>query len=271
MAMADGPADLAVGGAADVVRQHRDAGRIERMERPAGVVGTDMGGGVEAGKHVAAAEHPGLALRRLDATLQQQPVHRRQRRIAVGGRVVDVGQRRAAVHHVAHRRHGAPRVGEHDGHAGAEQRLQLLAGTGAGRRDRILLNLSTERTMAKTILMVDDSASLRAVVSMALTGAGYEVMEAANGRDALDKLDKLNGKKVHLIISDVNMPVMGGIEFLTKVKQEAAFKFTPVIMLTTEGQDAIKEQGRAAGAKAWVMKPFNPTQMLGAVSKLFLP
>jgi two-component system, chemotaxis family, chemotaxis protein CheY len=125
--------------------------------------------------------------------------------------------------------------------------------------------------MAKTILMVDDSASLRAVVNIALTGAGYEVIEAGHGKDALDKLARLGGKKVHLIISDVNMPVMDGIEFVTQVKQNPAFKFTPIIMLTTEGQEAAKEKGRAAGAKAWMVKPFNPAQMLGAVSKLILP
>lgn len=125
--------------------------------------------------------------------------------------------------------------------------------------------------MAKTILIVDDSASLRAVVNIALTGAGYEVIEAGHGQEGLDKLSKLAGKKVHLIVSDVNMPVMGGIEFVTKVKQNPIYKFTPVVMLTTEGQDAAKEQGRAAGAKAWIMKPFNPAQMLNAVSKLILP
>jgi two-component system, chemotaxis family, chemotaxis protein CheY len=125
--------------------------------------------------------------------------------------------------------------------------------------------------MAKTIMMVDDSASLRSVVKITLTGAGYEVIEACDGRDALTKLSGLAGRKVHLIISDVNMPVMGGIEFLTQLKQNPSFKFTPVIMLTTEGQEAVKEKGRAAGAKAWMVKPFNPTQMLGAVSKLILP
>ncbi len=125
--------------------------------------------------------------------------------------------------------------------------------------------------MAKTILIVDDSASLRTVVSIALKGAGYDIIEAGNGKEALDKLGALAGKKVHLIVSDVNMPVMGGIEFVTKVKADPSFKFTPIVMLTTEGQDAAKEQGRAAGAKAWIMKPFNPAQMLNAVSKLVLP
>lgn len=125
--------------------------------------------------------------------------------------------------------------------------------------------------MAKTILIVDDSASLRRVVEIALTSAGYEVIEASDGKDALNKLARLGGKKVHLIISDVNMPNMNGIDFVTEVKKDSAYKFTPVIMLTTEGQDEIKNQGRAAGAKAWIVKPFNPTQMLNAVQKLILP
>ncbi|MFT5533068.1 MAG: two-component system chemotaxis response regulator CheY [Burkholderiaceae bacterium] len=125
--------------------------------------------------------------------------------------------------------------------------------------------------MAKTILIVDDSVSLRKVVAIALTGAGYEVVEAGDGLDALDKLAGMGGRKVHLIISDVNMPRMGGIEFVRQVKTNASYKFTPVIMLTTEGQDNMKEQGRAAGAKAWILKPFNPPQMLNAVAKLILP
>lgn len=123
--------------------------------------------------------------------------------------------------------------------------------------------------MAKTILIVDDSTSLRSVVKLALVRAGYDVIEAGDGQQGLDQLDKAG--KVHLIVSDVNMPNMDGITFVTQVKQHARHKFTPVIMLTTEGQDAKKDQGRAAGAKAWVMKPFNPPQLLDAVSKLILP
>ena len=125
--------------------------------------------------------------------------------------------------------------------------------------------------MAKTILVVDDSASLRRVVCLALSAAGYEVLEAADGVEGLKKLASLAGKKIHLIISDVNMPHMDGIEFVTQLKQQASFKFTPVIMLTTEGDDEVKMAGRAAGAKAWIIKPFNPEQMLNAVSKLILP
>jgi two-component system chemotaxis response regulator CheY len=122
--------------------------------------------------------------------------------------------------------------------------------------------------MAKTILVVDDSASLRQVVSIALKGAGYDVIEAGDGKDALTKLD---GQKIHLIISDVNMPNMDGISFVKAAKQLPAYKFTPVIMLTTEAGEAKKAEGQAAGAKAWVVKPFQPAQMLTAVSKLILP
>ena len=122
--------------------------------------------------------------------------------------------------------------------------------------------------MAKTILIVDDSASLRQVVAIALRGAGYDVLEGCDGRDALTKLD---GRKVHLIISDVNMPNMDGISFVKAVKQLPAYRFTPVIMLTTEAGEDKKREGQAAGAKAWVVKPFQPPQMLNAVAKLILP
>lgn len=122
--------------------------------------------------------------------------------------------------------------------------------------------------MSKTVMVVDDSASLRQVVGLALKGAGYDVIEGCDGKDALGKLD---GRKVHLIISDVHMPNMDGITFVTEVKKMANYKFTPIIMLTTEGQEGMKQKGQQAGAKAWVVKPFQPTTMLGAVAKLILP
>ncbi|MBW3777528.1 response regulator [Aeromonas veronii] len=122
--------------------------------------------------------------------------------------------------------------------------------------------------MGKTILIVDDSATIRQVVGMTLKGAGYEVMEASDGKDALNKLD---GKKINLIISDVNMPNMDGITFVKEAKKLANYKFTPVIMLTTESQNSKKQEGQAAGAKAWVVKPFQPEQMLAAVAKLIMP
>lgn len=122
--------------------------------------------------------------------------------------------------------------------------------------------------MAKTIMIVDDSPSLRQVVNIALKGAGYDVIEACDGKDAISKLD---GKKINLIISDVNMPIMGGIDMVKEIKQMAQYKFTPIIMLTTESQDKMKQVGKEAGVKAWVVKPFKPDQMLNAVGKLILP
>lgn len=122
--------------------------------------------------------------------------------------------------------------------------------------------------MSKTILIVDDSASLRQVVGIALKSAGYEILEACDGKEALGKL---TGQKINLIISDVNMPVMDGISFVKEIKKHPNYKFTPIIMLTTESQESKKQEGQSAGAKAWVVKPFKPEQMLQAVSKLCLP
>jgi two-component system chemotaxis response regulator CheY len=122
--------------------------------------------------------------------------------------------------------------------------------------------------MAKTIMIVDDSSSLRTVVAIALKGAGYDVIEACDGRDALSKLA---GQKIHLIVSDVNMPNMDGISLVKEVKQLPNYKFTPIMMLTTESQDGKKQEGKAAGAKAWLVKPFQPPVLLDAVSKLVLP
>jgi two-component system, chemotaxis family, chemotaxis protein CheY len=121
--------------------------------------------------------------------------------------------------------------------------------------------------MAKKILIVDDSASVRTVARMALSGAGYEILEAANGQEGLQQLAV---GRVNLIVSDVNMPIMDGITFLKQVKALPNHKFTPVIMLTTEAGQDKKEEGRAAGAKAWITKPFQPASLLDAVSKLVL-
>ena len=120
----------------------------------------------------------------------------------------------------------------------------------------------------KRILVIDDSASLRQVVGIALKTAGYEVAEACDGQDALGKLD---GGQVHLMICDVNMPVMDGISFVKEVKKLPNYRFVPIIMLTTESRENRKVEGQMAGAKAWVVKPFRPEQMLQAVSKLILP
>jgi two-component system chemotaxis response regulator CheY len=122
--------------------------------------------------------------------------------------------------------------------------------------------------MAKKILVIDDSASLREVVSIALQGAGYEVVQAADGQQALDQLD---GSRIHLAICDVNMPVMDGIAFVKEAKKRPEYRFMPIIMLTTESRESRKQEGQMAGAKAWVVKPFRPEQMLHAVAKLISP
>jgi two-component system chemotaxis response regulator CheY len=119
--------------------------------------------------------------------------------------------------------------------------------------------------MQKTVMVVDDSESLRQVVNIALSGVGYQVIEAKDGVDGLAKLD---GSKVHLIISDVNMPNMNGIDFVKQLKTLPKYKFTPVIMLTTENQQYLMDESKKAGAKAWMVKPFRPDQMLDAVSKI---
>lgn len=119
--------------------------------------------------------------------------------------------------------------------------------------------------MAKTILIVDDSLSLRQTLAIALRSGGYEVVEAVDGKDALSKLD---GRKFNLIISDVNMPNLDGIGFVRQAKQLPAYRFTPVLMLTTEGDEQKKQEGKAAGVKAWIVKPFQPPTLLDAVSRL---
>ncbi len=122
--------------------------------------------------------------------------------------------------------------------------------------------------MAQTILVIDDSASLRQVVAMALKGAGYDVLQAGDGQAALGLLD---GRKIHMAVCDVNMPRMNGIEFVRAARVLPAYKFLPVLMLTTESQESKKAEGKAAGAKAWMVKPFSPASLLNAVSKLCLP
>ena len=119
--------------------------------------------------------------------------------------------------------------------------------------------------MDKTILVVDDSASVRTVVGMALKNAGYGVIEAENGQDALDKL---GSQRVSLVICDVNMPVMDGISFVKEAKKRPNCKFTPICMLTTEAGKDKMDEGRNAGAKAWIVKPFQPPKLLDVVGKL---
>jgi two-component system chemotaxis response regulator CheY len=119
--------------------------------------------------------------------------------------------------------------------------------------------------VAKKIMVIDDSASLRESVLEALAGAGYEVLGAADGKEALGMLD---GRRVDLMICDVHMPRMDGITFVKEAKRLPDYRFVPIIMLTTESSEKKREAGHMAGAKAWVVKPFRPEQILHAVSKL---
>ena len=119
--------------------------------------------------------------------------------------------------------------------------------------------------MAKKILFVDDSASMRQILKMSISGAGYEVDTADDGKQGLAKSET---ERYNLIISDVNMPNMNGIDMLKGIKAGRTNKFTPVVMLTTEAGDEMKQQGKSAGAKVWVVKPFKPEQLLMVIKKL---
>lgn len=119
--------------------------------------------------------------------------------------------------------------------------------------------------MGKTILTVDDSASIRQMVTFTLKGAGYDVVEAVDGEDGLAKL---KGKEIHMVITDLNMPKLDGIGLIAKIRAEPKYKFIPIIMLTTESQAEKKQAGKAAGATGWIVKPFKPDQLLGVVKKV---
>ncbi len=120
--------------------------------------------------------------------------------------------------------------------------------------------------MGKTVLVVDDSVSMRQMVSFTLTGAGYEVVEAGDGKEAVDKLN--GGAKPNLVITDLNMPNMDGISLIKAIRGMGPHKFTPILMLTTESSDDKKKEGQSAGATGWVVKPFNPEQMLATIKKV---
>ncbi|MFP9134770.1 response regulator [Shewanella algae] len=117
----------------------------------------------------------------------------------------------------------------------------------------------------KTILAVDDSASMRQMVSFTLRTAGFDVTEANNGEEALKVAQ---GREFDLVISDVNMPIMDGIELIRNLRELPNYKFVPMLMLTTESTTDKKQQGRAAGATGWIVKPFNPDQLLATVRKV---
>lgn len=122
--------------------------------------------------------------------------------------------------------------------------------------------------MNKTVLLVDDSATLRMSVDMTLSPAGFTVLQAADGQQGLEALEKIEqqGQQLDMIISDVNMPIMDGITFIKKVKQ-TNFRFVPILVLTTEREDSKKLEGKKAGASGWLVKPFKPETLITVVRK----
>ena len=119
--------------------------------------------------------------------------------------------------------------------------------------------------MSETIMTVDDSASIRQMVTFTLKQAGYNVVEAVDGQDALDKLQTAT---VQMIITDLNMPNLNGIELIRAVRANPAHRFVPIVMLTTESQAEIKQEGKDAGATGWIVKPFKPDQLLAVIRKV---
>ncbi|TWJ26461.1 response regulator [Geobacter argillaceus] len=119
--------------------------------------------------------------------------------------------------------------------------------------------------MAKMIMTADDSASVRQMVSFTLKQHGYDVVEAVDGKDALQKLQ---GQKVDMLITDLNMPNLDGIGLIKGARALPACRFIPIVMLTTESQDTRKQEGKAAGATGWIVKPFQPDQLIAVVKKV---
>ena len=119
--------------------------------------------------------------------------------------------------------------------------------------------------MTKTILTIDDSASIRQMVAMTLTGAGLDVLEAGNGQEGYDVA---TANTVHAILTDLNMPVLNGIEFIRKYRQHPSSKGIPIILLTTESDDELKRQAKEADATGWIVKPFKQDQLLAIIKKV---
>ena len=118
--------------------------------------------------------------------------------------------------------------------------------------------------MAKTVLSVDDSGAIRMMVSCTLKSAGYEVIEAADGQEGLDKA---RARTVDMVLTDQNMPRMDGFTMIRNLRAMPAYQTTPILMLTTESSDAMRAQGKAAGASGWLMKPFDPQKLLEMTKK----
>ena len=121
--------------------------------------------------------------------------------------------------------------------------------------------------MGKQVLVVDDSVTMRQMLQFTLSSAKFDVVEAGNGQEAVSKLTS-GIAKPNLVITDLNMPVMDGISLIKQIRGMGAYKFTPILMLTTEAGDGKKKEGQAAGATGWIVKPFNPDQLLKVVQKV---
>lgn len=119
--------------------------------------------------------------------------------------------------------------------------------------------------MSKTILAVDDSASIRQMVSLSLTGAGYKVVEAGNGAEGLSKAGSVTAD---MVLTDLNMPVMDGLTFISELRKLPEYKGVPIIFLTTESDEAKKKAAKAAGATGWITKPFQQAQLLAVAKKV---
>ena len=125
--------------------------------------------------------------------------------------------------------------------------------------------LTESADMGKMVLVVDDSPSMRQMLTDTLSGAGFEVVQAVNGEDALKRIV---GRRVQLVITDFNMPVLNGPALITRLRATAEYKFTPILVLTTESSSERKGEGKAAGATGWMVKPFDPDRLIQVVNRL---
>lgn len=122
-----------------------------------------------------------------------------------------------------------------------------------------------EQNMSKTVLIVDDASLIRSVANKAAKAAGYNTVLAANGQEGFEMLE---ANAIDMVFSDINMPVMGGLEMVEKIRSLDKYKFLPIVMLTTESNQVLKEKGKALGVKAWLLKPFNKDKFLLVLKKL---
>lgn len=122
--------------------------------------------------------------------------------------------------------------------------------------------------MSRTALVVDDSNSIRQMVGFILRGAGFEVIEGCDGKDGLDRLSTTPGERVDIVITDLNMPNMDGLQLIKALRAKATMRFTPILMLTTESAQERKLEGKAAGATGWIVKPVDPDQFLQVIAKV---